>query len=62
MTKWCKFCEKEHPVTADYYFLNGGVFRKCKVHYSKYEQARYRKRRDKALAEKQTSTVQLLDK
>jgi hypothetical protein len=39
--KHCKHCNEKHPATERYWFRNGGVFRKCKAQYSKYEADRH---------------------
>lgn len=41
VVKFCRHCRKDHPLTAEYWFKNGGILRKCKEHYKKYEQVRY---------------------
>lgn len=43
--KFCKHCKKEHPMSPKFWFLNGGLLRKCKVHYKAYEKKRYQERR-----------------
>jgi hypothetical protein len=45
-TRYCKHCQKDHPFSERYFFLNGGLLRKCKKFYSAYEAARNKARAD----------------